>query len=260
MDGADRQATSTNASTQRLCIWSGTAFMGMMGIGLLVIARLFPPPLASDTAEQVRQMYIDHQSRIQIGVAIAIVASGFLYPFAAGIAVQIKRIEGRWSPLAATSLAAGLVLGILSYIPLMIMEAAAFRPELRSAEVTQALHDLGWLTFIGAVPSAFIWLLAVGIAILRDPRPRPILPRWLGYLTIWCAFLNLPGITIVSFTHGPFSWHGIIAFYVPLVAYCIWYIALTVYLLKAITQQEREEAGFTAHDYSTLSSRSALGY
>ena len=240
-DSVDR-LTGANAAMQRLCIWSGVAYLVMMGTGLVVIARLIPPPLASDSAEQVRRMYIDHQTRIQIGLSIAILASGFMYSFAGGLATQIKRVEGRWSPLAMSTLASGMLLGILTYVPLMMMAAAAFRPAERSADVTQALHDLGWLTFVGAVASAFIWLFSVGLAILRDPRTQPCYPRWFGYLSIWCAFLNLPGITIIFFTRGPFSWHGIIAFYVPLIAFAVWYFLMIAYALKAITRQQEEEA------------------
>ena len=242
MANSDDHPTGANAAMQRLCIWSGVAYMVVMGTGLVAIARLIPPPLASDSAEQVRRMYIDHQTRIQIGISIGILASGFMYAFAGGLATQIKRIEGRWSPLAMTTLASGLILGILTYLPLMMMAAAAFRPAERSADITQALHDLGWLTFVGAVPSAFIWLFSVGLAVLRDARVRPIYPRWFGYLSIWCAFINLPGITIIFFTRGPFSWHGIIAFYVPLVAFVVWYGLVMLYALKAITRQQEDDA------------------
>ena len=75
MESNEDRLTSTNAAMQRLCIRTGVAYLVIMGIGLVAIAHLIPSPLASDSAEQVRRMYIEHQTCIQVGLAIAILAS-----------------------------------------------------------------------------------------------------------------------------------------------------------------------------------------
>ena len=109
-------------------------------------------------------------------------------------------------------------------------------------EITQALHDLGRLTFVGTVPSIFVWLSSIEPAIHGDPRARPCYPRWLGYLNVWCVFLIPSGITIMFFTREPFSWHGIIAFHVPLIAFAVWYVLLIVHAQEEMTRQEEEDA------------------
>ena len=84
-------------------------------------------------------------------------------------------------------------------------------------------------------------LLAIGAAILQDDRPRPVFPRWGGYLSIWCALLFAPGGVIVLFKHGPFGWNGLLTWWLGLTAFGIWLAAITVLLLRAIAQQ-RDEA------------------
>jgi membrane protein implicated in regulation of membrane protease activity len=156
------------------------------------------------------------------------------------ITVQMKRIEGRHSPLAYIQLALGALLAIEFVIPVMVLQAAAFRPGLPAGTI-RTLDDLGWLLFVGAPSTAIVEAIVLGVAILQDRRREPVFPRWSGYLSIWCALLFAPGGIIVFFKHGPFGWNGLLTWWLGLTAFGIWLVAVTVLLLRAVRQQDREE-------------------
>jgi uncharacterized membrane protein YraQ (UPF0718 family) len=54
----------------------------------------------------------------------------------------------------------------------------------------------------------------LAILTLADKRPDPTYPRWFGYLNLWCGTLFVPAGLIFFFKDGPFSWNGILAWWV----------------------------------------------
>jgi hypothetical protein len=166
------------------------------------------------------------------------------------VGLQMKRIEGRFAPLAYVQIALGLLLPLEFIVPLYFFQAAAYRPE-RSADVVQALNDLGWLPFTGLVYTVAAQAIVIGAAILADKRTTPIFPRWAGYFSIWAGLLMAPASLDVFFINGPLAWNGAIAWWVLLVAFFVWLIGLTVVTFQAIGSHERE--------YSTLSPGSSSG-
>jgi hypothetical protein len=155
--------------------------------------------------------------------------------------MQLRRIEGSVAPLSYIQLTTGTVGTLIFGFPLMMMQAAAFRPGQRSIEVTQGLSDAAWLPFVGLISLAIVQNVAIAVAIFNDTRPDPVFPRWLGYFNIWVALGFVPGGFTVFFKAGPFAWDGVFAFWVPLVVFSVWSVVMLVALLKAIGQEEREQ-------------------
>jgi hypothetical protein len=230
-----------NPGTQRLCTWSGLAFVTLFFIGFAGLARFVPPPSPNDSAAQIAALFTEHAVRIRAGLVLTSLCSALLLPFFAVISVQLKRIEGAGSPLAYLQMTAGALACLEFIFPVMIWQAAAFRPT-RSPEAIQLLNDLGWLPFLGIVSTAIVQGIAIGIAILRDDRRTPIFPRWSGYFNIWAISLLAPGGFIVFFKTGPLAWNGILAWWLVLAAYFSWIVVNTVLLLRAINQQVHEDA------------------
>jgi hypothetical protein len=112
----------------------------------------------------------------------------------------------------------------------MIWQAAAFRPG-ETPDITYRLNDLGWLMFVGVVSTGVLEAAVIGLAILADTREEPILPRWLGYLNLWCALLFVPGGLCVFAKTGPLAWNGLLAWWVLLVAFAVWVLATSWCLL-----------------------------
>src|SRR5262249_36781953 len=123
----------------------------------------------------------------------------------------------------------------------MILAAATFRTD-RDPAVIQGLSDLFWLLFIGLAGPVIFQFAIIAIAVFIDTGDKPTFPRWLGYLNAWCALLSLPGPLIVLFHDGPLAWNGVVAFWIPLVAFAAWLGAMVVMLLRAITQQANDES------------------
>jgi hypothetical protein len=221
--------------TQQICAWTGPAMIVVMLVAFL-IAGFIPPPSPHDTADQIAHIFRSHPTRIRFGLVLTMFGAALLGPFVAVITVQMKRIEGRHSPLAYLQLALGALLVIEFIIPVMVLQAAAFRPEL-AATTIRTLDDLGWLLFVGAPSTAVVQAIIIGVAILQDQREKPVLPRWGGYLSIWAGLLFAPGGIIVFFKHGAFGWNGLATWWLGLSAFGIWLVAMTVLLLGAIRQQ-----------------------
>lgn len=229
-----------NARSQRLCAWCGPFFTLLFFIGFGVIAGFIPPPLPSSSAEVIATMYRDHATAIRLGMVLSMFAITFWVPFIAIISVQLKRIEGRHSPMTYAQLALGALNPVAFFPAFYYFCTAAFRPE-RDDKVIQQLNDMGWLPFTGIVYVIFVQNLVIGIAVLSDSRSTPILPRWYGYFSIWAGVLYCPACLDVFFQKGPLAWDGIFTWWLSLVAFFVWIVVTTVVMLRAITSQEKSE-------------------
>lgn len=174
-----------NLRMQRLCVWCGPGLILIFMIGFLFVAGLVPPPSPNLGASEVARFYTEHQTRIQIGLIISMIGSGLAFPWAAVISVQMRRIEGRRSPLAAIQLTAGGVLCLLLVFPMFALSAAAYRPADRSPEITQALNDLGWLPLVGFVAPPVVQVIAIALAVFSDKSAEPVFPG--GWATSACG-------------------------------------------------------------------------
>jgi hypothetical protein len=229
-----------NARNQRLCAWSGPLMMVVFGIGFWGVARLIPPPVPGWSATELAHYLAEHATRIRIGLVIAMLGAALGFAFPVAILLQLRRIEGPSSPLAYVQLVTGLLTPVLFILPMFAMAAAAYRPDTRSPEITQALNDLGWLMLVGFGGPAILQSVVIALAVFGDRRAEPVFPRWVGYFNVWAALLFLPGLLVICFQGGPFAWNGVFAFWVPLTVFSAWYVVMTVALLRAVDQEERE--------------------
>ena len=224
---------------QIACAWCGPLMTLGFFVGLMLLAGFIPPPSPADSAAEIAQMYRDNTTGIRLGLFIAMLATGLLCPFYAVIAVQMKRIEGRSSPLTYTQIIAGACSTLEIVLPMMIWQAAAFRPE-RDDEFIRTLNDMAWLPFLGLTTTVVIQNAVIGIIILRDPRPQPILPRWFAYVNFWVGLMVVPAGFIVFFKTGPFAWDGLLAWWMPVAAFFGW-IILTAILVTAAARRQHAD-------------------
>jgi hypothetical protein len=227
------------AKVQRVLIWSGVGMVVLWLGAFLLIAGFVPPHDPGKTAAQIVSIYAGSTNAIKIGMVISMLGSALLVPFAVAISGQLKRIDGARA-LADIQMVSCALLSLEFITPIGVWMAASFRFDARSADVTQALNDLGWILFMTVIWSLWVQLIAIGVAVLLDRRPEPVLPRWLGYLNLWAAVLILPAGIVLFFKSGPFAWNGIVGFYVPLVAFCLWIGSTTVCVHRALNRQIAE--------------------
>lgn len=228
-----------NTRTQMACLWCGPAAIVLFMVGFWFVAGLVPPPSPDDSAREIQALYQDNTDMLRLGLVLTMVAGALTGPFVAAISTQLKRIEGRYSPLAYTQLGLGM-LGVLLFIfPVMVMQTAAFRPD-RDPDTLLMLNDLAWLPFVGVFSPALFQGLAIAVAIFKD-KDAQVLPRWLGYFNVWVVLAFVPAALIYFFKDGPFAWNGVFTFWLPLTVFSVWFLVMFVALRRAIQAQALEE-------------------
>ncbi|TFV61164.1 hypothetical protein E4P42_03060 [Mycobacterium sp. PS03-16] len=226
---------------QRIGAWSGTVMILLYGTCFSGIARLFPPLSPTAPADEIADFFVDHRLAIRLGVAGAMLTATLALPFLAVICLRIRRVEGRWGMLSLTQLFAATIFVPALLFPQLLLATAAFRPEQRSAELTQMLNDLFWLWFIGIVGTIVIQNVTLAVATFVDTTDPPTFPRWYGYLNLWVATLSMPGCVVVVFNDGPLAWHGVFAFYIPGLVLCVWIFASTAVIARSVAAQQAAE-------------------
>lgn len=230
-------------SMQKTLAWSGALFVALFFPAMLMVG-LLPPFAPSKTAAEAAEFWSTNTGLKRCGLVLMLAACGLQAPFGALLAVRIRQMEGRYTPLAYLELI-GAGLAVLAIIfPIFAFSAASFRPE-RNPEITQALNDLGWLPFIMNWPPAIIQTLAVGFAIFGYHGAKQVFPRWVGYFNLWSAFIFCAGGLAVLFKDGVFAWNGLLAFWVAAVFFGAWFLVMTWQLLVTIDTTSDESADAT---------------
>jgi hypothetical protein len=228
--------TTLEARVQRVLIWSGPLMVLIWFAVFIFVMKFFPPSRPSADAEEIVNLYAGNVIAIKVGLVIVMAASALLVTWCVAISGQIRRINGAKALANVQALSCAL-LSLEFITPIGIWMAASFRYDGRAAEITEALHDVGWILFVTVIWSVWFQMLAIGAAILIDRGPTPILPRWVGYLSIWAALLITPAGLVLFFKEGPFAWNGIVGIYIPLAGFAIWVFSLSTEVHRALTRQ-----------------------
>lgn len=130
-------------------------------------------------------------------------------------------------------MASGIIVTVVLIIPMLLFIGGQFRPE-RPDELTRLVNDLPYVMLILPWPPILGQLGALAVAIFNDRSPEPVFPRWLGYFNLWVALLLVPAGTIIFFKTGVFAWTGLVGFWIPAAVGGVWYLVMTVMLLRAI--------------------------
>lgn len=221
----------------RIAVWFGVLVAIGFPLGWGVLASFLLPPLSpSATPQEVANFVAEGGVLQKVGLMIALVSVGGVLPLSAVLGDQMRRMEGARPIWAQTQLACATLTVWLLSAAFVFFAAATFRAD-RDPQLIQLLHDLGWLNFITPVSMIVLWMGIVGAAILSDRSEPTVMPRWVGYLSIWAALLSAPGFAAVLFHSGPFAWSGLLALWIPLIIFLVWWITLIVYLLRAIRDE-----------------------
>lgn len=222
-----------NERNLKICIWAMPVAATFFVIGLWPLAHFLPLLDPMYTAEKIASIYQSNTIGIRLGGIAMMFSASLNVAFFGAIFVFMKRIEGEAGPLAITQVMSGTIFASFFYLPAMLFCITAFRPE-RAAELTLIFNDFAWIIFVFSTPPAIVQGLAVGLAVLGDKNPQPVLPRWAGYFSLWMAVLYLPAPLAAMFKTGPFAWNGIIAFWIPVIIAGIWALAMIVAMLGSL--------------------------
>jgi hypothetical protein len=224
---------------QRVLIWTGPLMLVLFALGFMYLAEYLPPPSAQLSPEALVARLQANLTGFRIGMVVTMCGFAMMVTWAVGIAGRVYAREGRLPLLTYVQLGSVAIGSLIGQGACWIFEATAYRLDDTDPHIIRALHDLGWFTFLAPWPSFTIWCFAQALAIFRDDRPEPGLPRWTGYLAVWTGILFLPACLIFFFKTGPMAWNGVIAFYIPVFIFFIWVVGLTVPALQSLRREEQ---------------------
>lgn len=225
-----------------LLAWSGPVVVLVFFIGMVPLSGFIPPSDPGDSAREVVAWYQDDLTARRLGLILAALSFTLMLPWGASIAVWTWRIEKGFPGLTVTSVACLAAGAAMTYTIFVVWSVAAFRPGEYDPETVLMLHDLGWFLFLWIVPPFCVWSVAIGLAIFQDTSENPVYPRWVAYLNFWEALLMTPALVITFAKNGPFAYNGVFAFWIPVIAFFIWMVTMTVFTIRAIHRQAREQA------------------
>jgi hypothetical protein len=227
------------AKVQRVLIWSGLAMIVVWLGAFLFIAGFIPPSAPTSSADTIVRLYENHSIAIKLGLVLSMLGSALLVPYGVAISGQLKRIDGAKS-LADIQMVSCALLSLEFITPIGIWMATAFGVDDQPADVTKAIHHVGWILFMTVIWSLWVQLIAVAVAIFIDRRDEPVLPRWLAYLSLWTALLIMPAGTVLFFKAGPFAWNGVAGLYIPIAGFTIWILSMSIVIHRSLTQRIAE--------------------
>lgn len=233
---AAKQST-LNARLQLACLAAVPVGVVVITVGL-VLAGFVPPPPAHDTPNEIAAFYAEDTNRIRFGMMLALVGVGMWGPLVTVITMQMRRSAPKM--LAYTQFGAGIAGWQFLLCPFLLFTAAAFRPE-RTPEITQALHDTGFIFLFMPLTTFVVQNLAIAVATLVDTGRRPVFPRWVGYVNLLEILLFVPVLLLTFFKTGSFAYHGALVFWVPFAIFFVWLFAMTWATWQAVLDEQDED-------------------
>jgi len=204
-------------SSLRFCAWAGIVSIVLFIVGGVILGGMIPPLLAPDDS--------DHLLAIRVGSVFCMLSFALFGPFGAGIAAQTRRSETNpvMSYVQLIYTAAGTVVAVLVAFCWALM---VFRPAEYTPTLVQFLADFAYFLAVFSVPVFGGWCVMIAISVLIAKEGRRPFPRWIGYLNVWAAVLFAPGQMVLFFKHGPFSWNGAVALWLPFIAFFLWILVM----------------------------------
>jgi len=224
-----------NRISELVCTHSAIPLVLAMAFGAFLIPGWLPPPDPALGADQIVDMFTDRRMRIQVSANLVAIGAMFYGTFTAMIAVQTARIEGASRPLTYVQLVMIPLTIIVIWLPAYLWLAMAYRLE-ASAATMQIFNDLAWLIFVGGLQPAIIQMLAVAGSILQDKREVPLYPKWVAYVTIWMTLSSFTVMIVPFFQTGPFTWKGLLCFWLAGGTFASWLLLMWVMTVKSINK------------------------
>ena len=195
-----------------------------------------PPRSPSSSSSQIVDFMQSHD--LLIACAILTVSFGLAPLTNAVYLIQIKRMSV--SPVLRYCVMVGSMTGAIvgMLFPMFCFGLGAFRSGYDPSTLAM-LYDFGYLAYIGSLGCFCVMWMAFGLAIILDENG--ILPKWLGYYTVWQYVTELMAAPVWISKSGPFAWNGLMTFWFAIAIYVSWQLIVYVCIYRAIRQQPDDE-------------------
>lgn len=224
--------TQSNTTLIKVLAWSGVVLVISLIAGYAIMGFI-PPPKPDLPADALKEIFVDRKIAIRIGTAIQCIGFTFYLTWAMAIVMVMRRMERGLPVLSYTSMANAGGAYVLFLLQPITWAALAYRPEIADAWFLQIMNDWVWFTFILSWPPFAVFMVMIGIAILRDHNAPTIMPRWVAFLNFWCALAISPAFLIEFFKTGEFTYSGLVDFWFIFIVFFGWMVVMTILTAKA---------------------------
>jgi hypothetical protein len=221
---------------QLICFWSVPVFYNLFGLVFVPLSWMMPPRSPANSLPEI--VAFMQSPNLLIATTILIFSIGLSAVGNAVYMCQMKRMSV--SPAFRFAFMAGSMTGAIvgCLFPMFCFGLGAFRSGY-SPEILRMLYDFGYLSFIGSLGCFCLNWSMLGLSILLDKNT--VLPKWLGYYTVWQYVSELFAATVWIAKTGPFAWDGLLAFWFNMVIYVPWQFVVYFCIYRAIKKQPIEE-------------------
>jgi hypothetical protein len=222
---------------QRILVWWAVAFILIYGLSYGFLIQLLPLPSATLGASEVAAFYRENSLQIRLGAMICGWVGAFMVPLAVVIGVQMARLEKGVPVWSILEICGGCLMSLFLVLPPIFWGVAAFTPD-RPQEITLLMHELANLVLVTTDQFFIFQNVAIGyVSLTHGADRRSPFPRWMGYFTIWAAFMFEAGALGFLPRTGPFAWNGLFVYWTPLVVFGAWFFIMAYMLLRALHRQ-----------------------
>jgi hypothetical protein len=230
---------SVSPGIQKACVWGGVALVVLFAIGIVPVSHIIPPQAPTESGKQVARFFEDHKLGIRIGCTMMMIGLALLAPWGALIAWQSRRMRVHPVVVYGQLVCLAVAVVVVVFIP-MAWVVAAYRPGSTSPDVTRTWHDMGWFLYLFTWPPFSVWLVLIGVSIIKDRAPSRIYPRWVAYLNFWTALVFVSAAGVSFFKTGTLDYRGLICMYVPIIMFLTWMIVMSIVMYRAIDRESAD--------------------
>jgi hypothetical protein len=226
------------AEQEIIAVWCGPIFAVLTIVGWLGIAHFWAPaPADLSPAEMARFFTQTYREGILLGCSIYLFSCCFLIVWAAETGVMTWRIEGAAPVWTIVQVIGGAGIAIVVILDCSFWISAAYRPA-ASPDIVVAMNDAAWMGFLLGWPLLSMEMIANAMAALSDSRPTPLFPHWLSKASLAGAVLLVTAAGPAFTQKGPFAYHGVLGFYVPMLIWGSWMLSHSWYMRKALRAEQ----------------------
>ena len=155
-----------------------------------------------------------HKVALQTGMVFGLVAAGLLVWFAGYLYSQARPAVPGAGTVAPMVLGGGVAASVVVSIAAVPLALLAFMvgqtPGIPDPTVVRLLGDLNTVLFAASATMTAVFLVAIGVAVLRSELGAP---RWLAWLSLLAAAFNAVTVwEVITFTTYHGKWWNIVAF------------------------------------------------
>uniref|UniRef100_UPI00082BEA20 hypothetical protein n=1 Tax=Sphingobium amiense TaxID=135719 RepID=UPI00082BEA20 len=228
----------------RASAWAGGPFMLAATVLFWgVLGHNIPPYSAGLSADEVAQKIIANATEVRIGMAIMMLLA-ILY-FVWGVAVakvmEVVERENKDNNVLSTMAYFSWALTVMIFImPCSMWLTISYRPEVMEPQTLMLLYDWSWILFDTSYSLTTLGMVAMGVCLMSDRREKPLVPRWVCWVSIadGVAFLLL---SLMPFVYeGPLSRSGSLNYYAQFSVFFFYWLVVSIAIVRASGRLVRE--------------------